>query len=151
LSAVVRDLPTLLPVVFAKGVTALVCPVKVGDFGKDSAVPIAVEDIDPVGLHRPMVFSLMRHLTEGLGARKVKIDGAESQRSAVTQQLAALNQGFLAVFRGRRTAELRDIAAAHQQTIDDQGKRHSADIGLIDALGREIAGHPVIRSGELTL
>lgn len=70
LSKVVEEMPNLLPVVSIDGVTALVCPVKVGNFGTGSTGTVSVSDIDPVGLHRPIIFSLMHYLSEGLGVEK---------------------------------------------------------------------------------
>ena len=67
LATVVHGLPELLPVVWADGVTALICPVKVGDFGANSTGIVNVSTIDPVGLHRPMIFSLMHYFALGLG------------------------------------------------------------------------------------
>jgi hypothetical protein len=151
LSRVVEEMPKLLPVVSIDGVTALICPVKVGNFGTGSTGTVAISDIDPVGLHRPMIFSLMHYLSEGLGAREAQIAEAVASRSEIEQQLVEMSQGFKAIFRRRRTAALQGVAATYAQTIENRQRILQADQSLIARLGQEVAGHPIVRDGKLEL
>jgi hypothetical protein len=151
LAQVVEGLPKLLPVVWSEGVTALVCPVKVGDFGSSSTGVVDVSTIDPVSLHRPMVFSLMHYLAEGLGAREARVAEAAASRSEVEEQLVELNRGFLAIFRGRRASRMRDLADTYANTIDGERRQAQSDRTLIEQLGEELTGHPMIRDGKLEL
>jgi len=144
-------LEDLAPIAFNPDITALVCPVKVGNFGvrQDPATPVNISDIDPVGLHRPTIFSLMHYLSEGMGAREAEQASRTASRSAADQQLLELNQGFLAFFRGNR------IAAAQQRVKDlddalERGRQeYAANQNLIGRLMQELAGHPVIKNGKV--
>jgi len=154
LAQVVDQLEALLPVVFAVGVTALVCPVKVGDFGdsgEERVTSVDVKTIDPVGLHRPTIFSLMHYLTVGLGGRSVAVGEAEAGLSEVEEQMAALNRGFSAFLHSRRTAQLRNVAGAYTDTIENEKRQTRLDQDLISRLSHELQAHPIIRDGELEL
>lgn len=74
-----------------------------------------------------------------------------ASRSKIEQQLVELNQGFTAIFRGRRTAALQGLAATYTQTIENQQRVFQTDQSLIARLGLEVAGHPIIRNGKLEL
>lgn len=153
LATVVQNLDKLLPVVWDPQVTTFICPVKVGNFGTDISGSGTVDagDIDPVGLHRPMIFSLMHYLTEGLGARKQLIASRTADNSIVQQQLGQLNQGFAAFFRGRKIADLRRLGEDYEQEIQGALDQQEADEDLITRLSREIQGHPIIRQGKLEM
>jgi hypothetical protein len=151
LGKVVEGLSDLLPVVWAQGVTTLVCPVKVGDFGTNSTGVVDVSTIDPVGLHRPMIFSLMHYLSEGLGERGRLVAAGTASQSEAEQQIGVLNQGFKAHFHARRVAQLREVADSYRQTVKAEQQQYESDQDLIAQLGRELAGHPIIRNGKLEL
>jgi hypothetical protein len=149
LSQVVDNLQNLLPVVWAQGITALVCPVKVGNFGESSTGIVDVSTIDPVGLHRPMIFSLMHYLTLGIGGRTVEMDQTKASLTEVEQELAALNQGFSAVIHGRKATQLKGKAAGYTDKIAVHTQRTQSDQALIGQLSKELRDHPIIRNGEL--
>lgn len=144
-------LEDLAPVAFTPDITALVCPVKVGNFGvrQDAAAPVNVSDIDPVGLHRPTIFSLMHYLTEGMGAREAEQARQAASRSAAQQQLLELNQGFRAYFRGSRIAAAQKRIGNLDEAIERGRQEYAADQSLIERLMQELAGHPMIRSGKV--
>ena len=149
LATVVHGLPELLPVVWADGVTALICPVKVGDFGANSTGIVNVSTIDPVGLHRPMIFSLMHYLSEGLGARAAQLATATASHSEAERQIATLSQGYKVRFRGHRVAQWQGVADLYWQAIADEQHRYRSDQDLVAQLSQELAGQPVIRNGKL--
>jgi len=151
LAKVVEGLPQLLPVVWAEGVTTFVCPVKVGDFGANSTGVVDVSTIDPVGLHRPLIFSLMHYLSEGLGAHEAQLARATAGHSETEQQIATLSQGFRAYFRGRQVIQLRGVADSYWQAIAAGQRDIRSDQDLITQLSQELAGHPIIRDGKLEL
>jgi hypothetical protein len=153
LATVVKNLDTMLPVVWSPGVTTFICPVKVGNFGTDTSGTGTVDAgaIDPVGLHRPMIFSLAHYLTEGLGAREAGMTSNAVRNSSVQGQLADLNQGFMSFFRGRKIAELRSLSDSYEKEIEKSQDAQRADQNLILMLGREIQGHPIIRDGKLEM
>ena len=149
LAKVVEGLSELLPIVWADGVTTFVCPVKVGDFGTNPTGVVDVSTVDPIGLHRPMVFSLMYYLSEGLGAREAQLAQARAGHSAAEHQITALKQGFKAFSRERQVAQLQGVADSYRQTIADEVQQYRSDQDLIARLGQELAGHPIISSGKL--
>lgn len=149
LAQVVDKLRDLLPVVWAHGITALVCPVKVGNFGESSTGIVDVSTIDPVGLHRPMIFSLMHYLTLGVGGREVEVDRTRASLTEIQQELAALNRGFSAVIHGHKAGQLKGQAATYEDIIATQQQDQQADQALIGRLSEELRDHPIIRNGEL--
>jgi hypothetical protein len=149
LAEVVEGLYQLLPILWADGVTALVCPVKVGDFGLNSTDAVDVSTVDPIGLHRPMIFSLMHYLSGGLGAREAQRALVTARHSQAEHQITALNQGFKALFRGRQVAQRQGVADSYRQTIADEMQQYRSDQDLIARLSQELAGHPIIYNGKL--
>jgi len=151
LTTIIDNLKTLVEAAYVEGVTTLLCPVQVGNFGPTRPLKVDVRDIDPMGLHRPMIFSLMHYLSEGLGAHQAQLTTQRAGQSAVDQQIAALNQGFLAYFRGRRIAQLQDVSASYARAIEDQQQQYHANQSLISRLAAELEGHPIIRNGKVEL
>ena len=98
-----------------------------------------------------MIFSLMHYLSEGLGAREAQLAKVTVDHTEVEQQIAVLNQGFKAYFRGRRVAQLRGVADSYRQAISDEQQKYRSDQDLITQLSQELAGHPIIRNGRLEL
>ncbi|MGP0024429.1 MAG: CHAT domain-containing protein [Streptosporangiaceae bacterium] len=148
LAMVVEALPDMLPVAGVPGVTAFVCPVKVGDFGLGSAETVDASSVDPVGLHQPIIFSLMHYLTVGHGRRALTVDQASASLSQVEEQIAALERGFAAHLRGRRAAQLRS-AAGRINSIESDQRQSRSDQDLISQLSQEIQGYPIIHAGKL--
>jgi hypothetical protein len=151
LAQAVDQLKELLPVVFAPGITALVCPVKVGDFGEESTGIVDVSTIDPVGLHRPMIFSLMHFLTLGVGGGAREMDKAAASLTEVEQELAALRRDFAGFLRTHKTAQLRGVTAAYTDTSESAERQTRSDQDLIARLSQELEAHPIIRSDNLDI
>lgn len=151
LNTVIDNLKFLVEAAYVEGVTTLLCPVQVGNFGPTTPLQVDISDIDPMGLHRPIIFSLMHYLSEGLGAQEAQMAAQRASQSAVDQQVSALNQGFLAYFRGRRIARLQDVSESYAKAIDDGQRQYRADQSLIERLAAELEGHPIIRDGEVEL
>ena len=151
LQTVIDKLADLVPAVYVKGVTTLLCPVQVGNFGTEKSRQVNVNDIDPMGLHRPMIFSLMHRLTEGLKEHEKQLKLKRTSQSSAEEQIAALSQGFGAYFRGRKIARLQDTSTSYAVAIQNQERQFQNDQGLIGRLAAELEGHPIIRNGEVEL
>lgn len=144
-------LANLAPIAFNPDITALVCPVKVGNFGvrQDPAARVNISDIDPVGLHRPTIFSLMHYLSEGMGARLAEQSRQTANRSAAEQQLLELNQGFMSFFRSSRIAATRQRMTDLDEAIAQNRQQYATNQSLIERLMEELAGHPMIKRGKV--
>jgi len=151
LQTIIDNLQILVPAAYVKDVTTLLCPVQVGNFGPKTPLQVDVSDIDPMGLHRPMVFSLMHRLTEGLHGHEDQLSRQRADQSAADQQIAALNQGFGAYFRSRKIARLQDTSTSYAAAIVNQERQFQHDQSLIARLAAELEGHPIIRNGEVEL
>jgi hypothetical protein len=151
LQTVIDNLQTLVPAAYVKDVTTLLCPVQVGNFGPKTPERVDVGDIDPMGLHRPMVFSLMHRLTEGLHDHEEELVRQRADQSAAQEQIAALHQGFGGYFRGRRIAQLQDTSTSYAAAIESRERQFQSDQSLIGRLAAELEGHPIIRNGEVEL
>lgn len=151
LNTIIDNLKSLVEAAYVEGVTTLVCPVQVGYFGPTTPLKVNISDIDPMGLHRPMIFSLMHHLTEGLGAQRNQLAAQRESQSTAEQQMAALNTGFRAYFRTRQIARAREVSASYGTAIEQSRRQVQADEGLISRLTAELDGHPIIRNGKVEL
>lgn len=151
LAEVVKRLDVLLPVAFSPGVTALVCPVQLGDFGPGRHENVDPRSIKPIGLHRPMIFSFMHHLTVGVEAHDEELNRIRAARGEVDAELNRLRGGFLKGF-----FKQGEIAAAQRlaEDLDDQRDGSRQDqLGKgdrIEQLSKELEGHPVIRDGKVS-
>ncbi len=145
-----RRLSTIVPIAYAKGITALICPVQIGAFGTDLHQPVNPADLDPVGLHQPFIFSLWRYLTEAISDDSEALRLLREQQSDASAKVSDLRGRFAGnFFHGK---EIRDL----EGDIGDKGRR-IADVGdgisdaqsmvtrLMDQLGRL----PIIKDGML--
>jgi hypothetical protein len=151
LQTIIDNLETLVPAVYVKGVTTLLCPVQVGNFGTEKTRQVDVNDIDPMGLHRPMIFSLMHRLTEGLKDHEKQLEQQRAGQSSTEQQIAELNQGFRAYLYGRKISRLQDTSRSYSAAIESRERQFQNDQSLIGRLAAELEGHPIIRNGEVEL
>jgi hypothetical protein len=142
----------LVPVAFQEGVTAMLCPVQLGAFGSAGAERVDPATIDPFGLHRPLLFSLLLYLMEGIDAHQAELERIRRERGEAESELIGLRNGFLGGFFNRRrivdvghgTDRLRNQENDLGDTIGAVGER-------IRQIEEELRGHPILRDGELSL
>ncbi|MEU3193179.1 hypothetical protein ABZ686_21655 [Streptomyces sp. NPDC006992] len=153
LRTAVAQLRNLLPLVHAPGVTALVCPVQIGDFGPREPTDgkIDVARIRPQNLHRPLVFSLWHYLTETLTADRQRLAGMRAELDAQSRELSTLQNTFFKLGKRQRIRDLESLTEQGRAEADAFGAAVHRDDSLADSLPEEFARLPVIRDGRLQL
>lgn len=106
----VRTVLSLLPIIREGGLTAMVCPVQVGWFGR------AVERVDPAlvapeWLHQPILFTARHHFW------------VESQRRRAAEQAATMRISA-------NSAELRTIGGRPLARLLERGRREKLQAGI---------------------
>lgn len=152
LAQIVKSLEELVPVACRPGITALLCPVQLGTFGagaKDHVDPAAVA---PFGLHRPLVFSLMHYLSEGIQAHQNELYRVQGEKDAAAAEVNQLRGGFLRGFFNKpRIVALDEIARESDETFTRRSRELARDEDRIGQLAAEIAGIPIVRDGQVVL
>jgi len=146
LTSLSDDLRMLIPLAFTDGITTLVCPVTVGNFGLDDPSQVSVEEIDPHGLHLPIVFSLAEYMRQLALAAAYAGTAVGGRVAELEEELRALNTG---VFRNRskiglaRTelASIEEDQATYGYVFEQAAKRAEMLFG-------ELGGLLVFRDGE---
>ncbi|MCX4699204.1 hypothetical protein [Streptomyces sp. NBC_01373] len=140
----VQDVTQVLPVCFLQGITTLVCPVMLGHFGVEETQQVDPQSVQPMGLHRPLLFSLLRYL-EGirLGLNETE---AEFRREVGRRELTAANhkpswwQRSLHLELAEATADARKQADEIAQIAQLASEFH-------ERVARELQGLAVFRDG----
>lgn len=152
LAEAVKRLKELLQVAYQEGVTALICPVQIGVFGPSSGNQVNVEDIEPVGLHRPILFSFLHYLTEGVGAHRDELRRMEESKDGAYAELNSLRNGFMGgLFRAGRIRAAQDQVDRAGSSIADLERQIGRTDAQLELLAAELAGQPILRDGRLVL
>jgi hypothetical protein len=113
-----RELQELASVCFQGGLSTLVCPVSLGHFGLNPAATVRTEDIDPLDLHLPIIYSLAEYMYQLSLAALEASENATHASTAVQEQLAAVRSGAGAFFRRSQINQLqREIQSVEDQNV----------------------------------
>jgi hypothetical protein len=121
----------ILPIAFEPGVTALVCPVSLGDIGTPIDDRIDPDRVAPRWVHKPMLFSMQQAqaLARAESASLARAAHAREQEKGF--ELAALQSNFFSIFKsgqiqalaGERIGAEHD--AAKQRHMEEQAHRQA--------------------------
>lgn len=145
---VAKMIHELVPVAAVDGVTALICPVQLGTFGTGDKDRVDVDDIEPLGLHRPLLFSLMHYLGEGVAGHEQERRQIEQARDHASAELATLRGGFLGGFfkQGQISAGARR-SAEFDETLKRIDRENASARQRIQTLAAELRNEPILRDG----
>lgn len=102
---IVPDIEQLLEVCFSAGLTTLICPVMLGDFGINPDSHVDPRDIAPHNLHLPIIFGLAEYMFQ-LSSGIQQLSAAQALRyAALERELRSLRSGGGAFFRSAKIAE----------------------------------------------
>lgn len=146
-----ENLERLVPVAYQQGVTALICPVQLGRFGSGNHEQIDTALIDPVGVHRPLIFTLMHFLTEGIEAHQDELRELKAQRDAATAEALRLRTGFMnGLFRRGAIRRNEDDARDYEADWNRVGRDLGARGDRIAQLAAELKGQYIVVDGKVT-
>lgn len=151
-----QDLEQLVPLVFASGVSALVCPVRIGQLGSPEHPAVNADtwdpdQVDPKNLHRPAAFTLLHHIRIKALATQAQITVLENQRKAVQGESTELrNRLFGGFFRRDRLAVLDRTISTANTRIDSQRSALRITDKQIDQLVELLRNVPVLQDGVVT-
>jgi hypothetical protein len=124
---VVAAVRRLFRICFQPGVTVMVCPVSLGDFGPDPTDREAKPgSIRLVNMHKPLLFALSRMLEARIDSAVLGIDAVEQSMAENQKRLRELDGSFWGRFRKGKRAE-----------ITERGAGISVDRGLFDGMRRK--------------
>jgi hypothetical protein len=150
LATVAEHLRNLVPVAMDEGVTTLLCPVQIGDFGEASSQSVDPGQVNPKNLHSPIIFALLHYLSEGISRHEQEIKRLDQQIDAQDEHLASLRSGLFGGFfkgdqvRGTRAQIMADkeLRRFTQEQVEENRRRAAL-------LSRELRDIPLFRNGEL--
>jgi hypothetical protein len=146
-----ENLQNLVPVVFLEGVTAMLCPVQLGNFGVGAGDEVDPAAMDPRFLHKPLIFSLMHYLTEQIRFERHHLVEANAEKTAAEMELAQLRSGFMANWFRRSAIE--NAAARIDESMsrsESLSRSLSTAQERAEQLMRELEELPIIKDGEVT-
>lgn len=145
-----ENLRELVPVVYSEGITALVCPVQIGDLGEAKHQAVDPSMVDPVGLHKPFAFSLWHFLTEGIQDYAAELARLRDDRSTAAQELSALRGRFAdGLFHRGRIRELDDDLDGADRQIEEANRREQGAQAMVAQLMEQLNRLPIIKDGKL--
>ncbi|TYB45704.1 TRAFAC clade GTPase domain-containing protein [Actinomadura chibensis] len=144
----IKNMRDLVPFAYYDGVTAMICPVQLGEFGLDAGTAVDRSKVKPIFVHKPLIFSLMHYLTEQIAFDQQNLEGLRAGQAQARKELEELNTGFRRHFRGdrirRKSGEI-DFA-------DDEISGLRKDLGTAQQRAAQLMGEldrlPIIRDGE---
>ncbi|MFY1686155.1 hypothetical protein ACN265_32045 [Micromonospora sp. WMMD730] len=152
--AALRKVPELLeervPVLFTPGVTALLCPVSVGTFDESGDPRSIADSIKPVGVARPLAFSL-RHIHDRYIAREsARLRGQELAHVAVETRLDDQRSSILRRFYNRKSIRIaEELIRSGQQRLRNDTEELRGVVSMADRLRAQVGNLPVLRDGKL--
>ena len=154
LKELLDNLRQVVPLAFAPGVSALVCPVRIARFCQIAADEWQVESLDPMNLHRPVAFSLLHHIQLRASAHRGQVALLRGEREE-KQQRASVEASRLrsTIFGGyfNRDRLARDTGLVTQ--ADERLAAADAQLRVterqIDELLKLLASVPVLQDGEV--
>ncbi|WFE29290.1 hypothetical protein O7623_08910 [Solwaraspora sp. WMMD791] len=152
LSIAARHMKALVPIAYSDGMTSLVCPVQIGRLGTELHGTVDPDALDPVGLHRPFVFSLWYYLVEQIQNNRTALSYLREQRSDARQTVDELRSrlGGTLLHRGKIRAGERTVGTRDQQ-IQEVERELAALQSLADKLIAELGRLPIVTDGRARL
>ncbi|MER6386718.1 hypothetical protein [Streptomyces sp. NPDC001250] len=126
----IDDLEQLMPLVFSTGISALVCPVRIGRIDKDHG------EADPKNLHLPIAFTLLHHLQADRNTVTARLAQLQARLTAVSRVKDQLDQKLFKFARVKA-----ELAQADQNIAQfkSQIRAAKADLADIDQRTEELA------------
>lgn len=151
LTSVVANLKKLVRQLFQNGVTALVCPVQIGDFKTDDMFgrPVDRSLIRPQNLHRPICFSLWHYLTETLTARQTQLAEIEKKITEGDAELSELRAKSFQSIRRKKIAAARSAQWGWETERTGMEAEITATESQAELLMREFDRLPIIKDGDI--
>ncbi|MFF4835970.1 hypothetical protein [Streptomyces sp. NPDC001315] len=150
LATLAKNLTNLVQLVAADGVSAMLCPVQIGNFGEATGPTVNPSDVDPRYVHNPIIFALLHYLTEGITRHEQQIREVGGQIDRQGKEVATLSAGLFGGFfkRGEMKSGNAKIDAWREElrSMEDEvsGARKRAE-----SLAEELHHMPIYRSGKL--
>jgi hypothetical protein len=152
------NMENLVKPAFYPGVSALICPVQIGDLGPTpsqlavgTAHRVDPSKVDPRFLHMPVVFSLMHYLTEQVVLDTVRLGDTEARGSAAQAEAEQLRDAFLgfgSLFNSTRIKEATDRIDASKTSAESIKSALASARERAGQLMAELAGLPIIKDGK---
>lgn len=120
----IRDyLPDLLPAAHAEGVTTLLQPVQLGDFGTEQTEVVDKNSVAPRDLEKPFIFTFLEYLTNRIAEENQFLHAVTKQHAKTDQELAAVKRRFGAQFFQRQ--RLDQLSQQQQRLVADAERTRS--------------------------
>jgi hypothetical protein len=145
-----RFMQELLPVAFIPGITALICPVQLGDFGPGAHKEIAPDSVNPLWLHKPFVFTILRYLTAEIDSSDAAMRAIETDMRTSAAEISRWDSGFWSrVWYSDKISQGRSTQQRRSQDI--QAKREVLDKmrGRLGKFTEELAGLVWVVDGQM--
>jgi Double-GTPase 2 len=138
----------VLPIAFEPGVTALICPVSLGDLGDATDGKIEPSRIAPRWLHKPMLFSMQQVQARERRARSAQAEAAQTGLQATGYELDELRRGFFAIFKGGQIAHQQAVLQSTQDRLEEERRREAQAERQARKLAEEFAELPIFIDGQ---
>jgi Double-GTPase 2 len=148
LQIIASRLGDLLPVALADGITCLINPVQLGDFGTEQRPTVDVASIDPKGFSWPFIFTFSEYLNSQIAAVTLFLDTVQREFASTEAEIVALRRGFGGgIFKRGRIQQLTDAQAARVGEARAYRERLVAMQREATRLTADLNGRLIIRNG----
>ena len=147
MDAIVEDVRALLPICFSTGLSTLVCPVQLGDFGLVPTERVSTHDIAPRHLHKPIIFSLAEYMRQLSFAAAEGATSLEARRASLSADMVGMRSGPGALLRRSAISAAESEVAGVEEQIHSLRKVQQIATFRASALFADLAGLPIFRNG----
>ncbi|WP_035920614.1 hypothetical protein [Frankia sp. QA3] len=145
----VEHLPELLPVV-TSGLTTLVSPVQLGEFGTEHHDTVDTQRVNPTHLHKPFVFTLMQYLWSGIEDNETELENLAAADVAAATELERLRSGVVRSLRNRgRINSLQSEKQRRRSAAESRRSTVNLMNSRVQQLRDELMNLPIYRNGKL--
>jgi hypothetical protein len=121
----IRDyLSDLLPAAHAEGVTTLLQPVQLGDFGTERTDVVDKDSVAPRDLEKPFIFTFLEFLTNRIADESQFLDAVTKRHAETDLELSAVKRRFGAQFFQRQ--RLDQLNKQQQRLVADAERTRAA-------------------------
>lgn len=144
------NLQNLVPIAYSEGVTTLICPVQLGDFGISNQRKVDPAKLDVRYMHKPIIFSLLYDINYRIARDSRKLEELRARRQATEDELKQLQAGFWnGFFKRNQIAERIEGVGGIRAAMEEVAQELKTARARVDQLWKELDTLRIIEDGKI--
>ncbi|WP_328708426.1 hypothetical protein OHB01_15095 [Microbispora hainanensis] len=144
------NLQNLVPIAFSEGVTTLICPVQLGDFGIGDHRKVDPAKLDVRYMHKPIIFSLLYDINCRIARDSRRLEELRARGQATEGELEQLRAGFWnGFFKRSQIAERIDGLGGIRAAVEEVSQELETARTRVDQLWKELNTLRIVEDGKI--